>query len=198
MEPESIIRKKWLIISIVIVVFIGFSFWLFSNYKQTEVLPPQQPQQREQNSTTTPTDVSSISPVQATSTVGTKTYRNTEYGFEFQYPMDWKIIENPYGSPFSKFNLIVVPTKVKYLPDPILVNIVVPDFADNAFRDLRGIDVMAVNRPGKKYEYREEGLSQISIVLTLGENKVILGANKEYEDIFNQILATFKFLNNSQ
>jgi len=129
-----------------------------------------------------------------TQTPETKTYRNEEFGFEFQYPSDWKIIENPYGSPFSKFNLIVVPAEEKYLPDPILVNIVMPDFAYNAFSDLRGIDVVVANVIGKKYEYQEEGLSEISIILPFGENEIILGTNKTYEDVFNRVISTFKFL----
>ena len=123
-----------------------------------------------------------------------KIYHNTEFGFEFQHPQDWKIIENPYGSPFSRFNLIIVPREEKYLPDPILINVVVPQFADNAFHDLQGTDVVVANISGKKYEYQEEGLFEISIVLPFKENKIILGANKRYEDIFNQFLASFKFL----
>lgn len=47
---------------------------------------------------------------------------------------------------------------------------------------------------GKKYEYVFEDVSKISIDLPFGEYRLLLGADKEYENVFNKILASFKFL----
>jgi len=127
-----------------------------------------------------------------------KTYKNTEFGFEFQYPKGWTFHENTFGSPFSKFNLVGASPEENGLPDPIdsplLINIVTPDFANKAFYDLKGSNITIAGISGKKYEYEYEGVSEIGIDLPFGEYHMLLGAKKGYEDIFNQILASFKFL----
>lgn len=125
-----------------------------------------------------------------------KIYRNEEFGFEFQCPVNWEIKTNIYKSPASKFNLIAIPLQDKYLPDPILINIVTSEFVNRAFSDLENIanEIVINGAIGKKYKYESESMQRISIILPFGEYKMILGAEKQYEDIFNQILASFKFL----
>ena len=194
------LKKKFILILIVLlIIFAGIAIvWILLNRNQKTPIStvPSSPISipNSPSSSTSATTPSSTPPVQANTTKESKTYRNAEFGFEFQYPEDWRVIENPYGSPFSKFNLIIVPKIGKYLPDPILINIVVPQFADNAFRDLRGVGIIVADISGERYEYQEESLSEISIVLPFGQNKIILGANKQYEEVFNQFLASFKFL----
>jgi len=124
--------------------------------------------------------------------------------FEFQYPEDWIFEADTFYSPFSKFNFIGAPIEKKYLiyhpaSPPIVINIVVPDFVERQFSDLKNIafETIVGDVMGLKYEYEEQGFPHITIILPLGQYKVILGANKEYESIFNQILASFKFLKNS-
>lgn len=139
---------------------------------------------------------------QTTTIPEVKIYRNEEWGFEFEYPEDWKIIENPYGSPFSRFNLIIVPIKGKYLPDPVLINIVTPEFADRAAVSRKNlgaveVDVIIGGTRGIKYQYTEQ-FSTISIDLLFGEYRVILGAKKQYEDVFNQVIASFKFIESNK
>lgn len=140
----------------------------------------------------------STSSVQASSTSGMKTYTNSDYGFEFQYPENWSFHANTFGSPFSKFNLVGASPEENGLPDPLtpslLVNIVAPDFADRAFSNLKGINIVVAGDAGKKYEYEFENAPRISIDLPFGEYRILLGAGKQYEDVFSQILASFKFL----
>lgn len=180
-----IFNKK--ILAILLILFVaGFATWFIYQYKQKQELKnivekPSEDKQQNLNSTTTAPTL--------------KIYRNEEFGFEFQYPIDWKIIENPYRSPFSRFNLIIVPEEGKYLPDPILINIVVPDFADRQFSDLHGTIVQVGGISGTRYEFTDSGLSEIAIILPFGENKIILGANKEYQNVYDQFLASFKSLN---
>lgn len=137
---------------------------------------------------------------QISTTPAFKTYRNEEWGFEFKYPEDWSFHPNTFYSPFSKFNLVGASPEENGHPDPLapslLINVVTPDFADRAFYDLRntGSETNVGGVIGLKYEYGYEGLSKIAIILSFGQYKMILGAQKQYEAVFNQILATFKFL----
>ena len=131
-----------------------------------------------------------------------KTYHNEEYGFEFQYPENWTFHANTFYSPFSRFNLVGASPEENGRPNPIvsplLINIVTPDFAERAAVNRKNLgaietDIVAGEINGKKYEYTEN-IVKISIDLPFGEYKMILGADKKHEDVFNQIIASFKFL----
>lgn len=138
---------------------------------------------------------------QANNDLEVKTYRNTEFGFEFEYPQNWKLEENSFHSPFSKFNLEGNSSAKYYNPEKpaFLANIVTPDFADRAIISFKNLNastsiVTIASTKGVKYEYEFEGATQIGIVLSFGEYRMIFGTEKKYESIFNQILASFKFL----
>lgn len=144
----------------------------------------------------------STSSVPATSTIETKTYRNTEYGFEFQYPSDLVVRENTFRSYYSKFNLQVEywDKEGKYL-SVFDVNIVLLEFADRTFLGSGATTstVIVNGISGIKYEYEFESLPEVAVVLPFGQYKVILGiggSSKFYghESTFNQVLASFKFL----
>ncbi len=146
--------------------------------------------------TPAPSPTSSVQASSATSDL--KTYTNKEWGFEFKYPNNWTFHENTFYSPFSKFNLVGAPLREDYqLNSPILVNIVTSDFADRAVVSRKNLgattsDVVIAGIQGEKYEYMEE-LPKISIDIPFGEYRIILGTEKQYKDVFSQILASFKF-----
>lgn len=182
----KIFNKKLFLILIIVILGIGISvfYWIF--YKPSQ--------------NTNPSPVATTTPNNQTSnTPEIKIYRNTEFRFEFQYPENWKFEENTIYSPFSKFNLIGSPTKGLYISDPIVINIVTPDFVERQFADLKdsAIETNVAGITGEKYEYPFEGTTVIDIILPFGKYKMILGAKKPYEDIFNQILDTFKFLSST-
>ena len=185
--------KLLYVLIIVIVLGIGISviYWIFNKSSS---------QEPSLNITPITTTTSSTTPNQATSTQKTQTYRNTEFGFEFHYPEDWIIRTNISYNPFSKFDLTGAPSKKSsfiYSPmPPFIINIVTPDFVERQFFDLKNITSKTIIEgvEGLKYEYEEQNLSHITIILPLGQYKIILGTTKEYEDVFNQILASFKFL----
>ena len=126
----------------------------------------------------------------------TKIYRNEEWGFEFKYPGDWIIQEKPFGGFYSKFNLVVAPSIGEAYPPPILINVVLPEFADNTFRSVETVasEANVDEVSGIKYEYYFEGVPEIAIVLPHGGYRVILATKRKYEGVFNQFISTFKFL----
>jgi len=129
---------------------------------------------------------------------GSKIYRNEEWGFEFQYPENWEIEENSVQTVSSKFNLILAPKGEPYQPlSPILLNVVTPSFGDRTFQNLNKTvsEVNVGGVIGERYEYKLENAQRISILLPFGDLRMILGAGKAYEDAFNRVLETFKFLN---
>jgi len=125
-----------------------------------------------------------------------KIYRNTEFGFEFEYPEDWSFEITSFYSPFSKFNLQGNTSDKNYNPfnPAFIINIVTPDFVERQFSDFKNIasETIVGEVTGFKYVYEEQG-TQITIVLPFGRYKMILGTTKAHENIFNQILASFKF-----
>ena len=135
-------------------------------------------------------------PIATTTQSGLKSYRNEEWGFEFQYPDDWRIRESAFKNYYSKFNLEIMPPGEIELFDPIVVNVVLPEFADRAFLGLNTTTstVIVNSILGVKYVYEFEGTPEVDIVLPLEEYKMILGTKKDYEDVFNQIVSSFKFL----
>lgn len=142
--------------------------------------------------------VSSTIPTQASSTAEVKIYRNEEFGFEFQYPKNWKFEENSFYSPFSKFNLEGDSSAKDYNPDmaAFLINVVTPDFVERQFADLKSVaqKISVGGVAGEKYEYLFESYPQVDIILPLGQYKIIFGTAGQHVGVFNQILASFKFL----
>lgn len=144
---------------------------------------------------------SSTIPTQMSSTADVKTYRNNEFGFEFQYPQNWKLDENSFGSPFSKFNLEGDSSSKDYNPDmpAFLINVVTSDFAEMAVISMKEMHAIMSNviiggTQGVKYEYLFEGVPQVDIYIPFGQYKIIFGTAGQHVGVFNQILASFKFL----
>ena len=191
------VRKKYLLISVIFLVgllaVLGYIFIRqFSKILPQNQLPISAPQ----------VIPSSTFPIEASSTNSTKTYINTEYGFEFQYPDDLIVRENTFKSYYSKFNLQVEywNKEGKYL-SVFDLNVVLPEFADRTFLSVEATTstIVVDGVPGIKYEYEFESLPEVAVVLPLGQYKVILGIGGSskfygYENTFNQILASFKFL----
>jgi len=200
-------RKKILIfVLIVLILATGSCVWILIKHRQlnsqNNIIPNQAKVSKEPLEATSSTNMtkpatSSTQEIQTASS-SPKIYRNEEFGFEFQYPGDWKFEANTFYSPFSKFNLIGASNDENYIPDTIspslLVNIVTSDFADRAFADLKGKKIVVAGVSGEEYEYEYENAPRIDVDFAFGQYRIILGANKEYEKVFNQIISTFKFI----
>lgn len=182
--------KKWLL-TIVTLVTLGILIvvgWMFSEYfnNQNQPIPP---------ATSSP----------ESSTNGMKTYTNTEFGFEFEYPGDWSFQINRYRSQFSKFELLGDSSAENYNPfNPgFIVHIVTPEFVNNATISFRNLNakisvVTVVGIRGTKYEYEFENIPQIVIDIPFGEYRMLLGADIDHEGDFNKVLATFKFIESNK
>ena len=131
-------------------------------------------------------------------TDGLELYRNEEWGFEFEYPGgDFFISENAFSSYYSKFNLRIRHRIGKAIERALVVNIVLPEFAEQSFSGLskntREIIVDGVSGIEYIYEFNER--QETATIFSLGEYKLIVGVHhEEYEDIYRQILESFKFL----
>jgi len=193
----KILNKKLFLILIIVILGIGISvfYWKFSKSSPQEPL---------QNIIPIATTTSSTTPNQSTSIPKTQTYINTEFGFEFQYPEKWVIVrEDKSVNYYSKLLLEISAPEIfnneKRFDSAFLVNIVLPEF-------IRGFDGLEKNTSeitvdsikGVKYEYIFNDFPETTVILPFGELKIILGTgggSKQYLDEFNQILASFKFLN---
>jgi hypothetical protein len=139
---------------------------------------------------------------QATTISETKTYRNEEWGFEFEYPEEWTFHENTFYSPASKFNLVGASPEERGHPNPIFppvfINIVTVDFAVNAttkIRDMGAItsDIVMDDLVGMRYDYIEK-VPRVLVDISFNQYNLFIVAREGYENVFNQILASFKFL----
>ena len=178
-------HKKYLfaLLLLIIISISSVVIWWFLNLNH-------QTNNEQLGQTTTPSD-------QNETQGQNKTYRNTEFGFEFQYPQDWEVKENTFGSYYSKFNLVVNPKAVRSSNFTVSINIVLPEFPERSFQNVEktATEVTVDGVSGVKYQYEFESSQETAIVLPLGEYKVILGTdNEQYVDTFNQVLSTFKFL----
>lgn len=184
--------KKFLLGILAIIVISTATFFVMKELKQNGG-------RQSQSVFSTTSTISSTPSTQVDGVGNVKKYTNTEFGFEFEYPEDWFFYPNTFYSPFSKFNLVGAPLGIEYqLVNPILINIVTPDFADRAIisRQSRGAvesSIAAGGVLGKRFEDIEPA-PRISIDLQFGEYRMILAAYKEYESALNQILTSFKFL----
>ena len=186
--------KKLIIISAIIVIFTAVVaiYYFIEKPSSSGQNPPISP---------APTSTVSAVPAEASSTLGMKLYKNTDFGFEFQYPEDLIIKENSYGGYYSKFNLEMVIKSGEYLDSVFLVNIVIPEFADRTFLGVEAATspVTVAGVTGIRYDYVFEDLPETAIVLPFGQYKIILARlgtikRNEYDEYVNQILASFKFL----
>lgn len=184
MPTPTLINKKIFSLFVVIILIL-ILVWIFVKYRPT---------QKELSSPvlTSPVPISTIQ--------GAKTYRNMDWGFEFQYPEKWVITrEHESLTYYSKFYLTMsVPVKEGKFDETFLVNIVLPEFI-RGFDNLekKSSEIIVAGVQGIKYEYQFEGFPETAVILPFGELRMILGTgggSKQYLDEFNQILATFKFL----
>ncbi len=177
-------RTTVIFIFIVVAVLAGFGLYYFAIQKETIESPAIASEE-------TP-------PIQATTTSETKTYRNEEWGFEFQYLENWAIEENYSTNYYSKFNLRIIPINERHSKIPIVINIVLPEFVKNSFRGIEKIssEIIIDGVSGTKYEYEFGGRQEIAIILPLDDLRMIIGTDDSelYLDALNQILTTFKFL----
>ena len=127
----------------------------------------------------------------------TKTYVNTEWGFEFQYPKMWKIQENNGGNPYIKFEVNVKPASgANFSTFYVLVSTL--EHADQVVETIKSkdtptqevVDGMTVTR----HEYIGE-THYIDYIIPLSKYAIFIG-NENLKNIseFTKILSTFKFL----
>jgi hypothetical protein len=196
-------KKVIIAISIVaVVVIVGVLFW---NMHQNIIPPISVPITTapvKAPSTSTPAILSHKNQTPTASTTGvvvpskTKTYTNKQWGFEFQYPKDWEIEENTWGSPFSKFNLVAHPVGTHSNFEPFEINVTNADFVARSFapHENNATSVVVDGVVSRKYKYESETY-YIDVIVPIADMRIIIGnSNNEHVPEFNEILTSFKFL----
>ncbi|MFH1956601.1 MAG: PsbP-related protein [Patescibacteria group bacterium] len=190
------IHKKLLFLLVIITIGL-ISVWVFTKYQPTQkklspapisTLTLQSP------AVSTPTPIVSTDIIQET-----QTYRNEEWGFEFQYPADWEIKENTFGSAVSMFNLVVEPSSIVHFPHPVRINILSNDWIERVQKSfeasgIKPFEIQIDGVSGIGYEHVSEGLSQIDYIFPLGADRIVIGGKEQYKDVLDDVLASFKFL----
>ena len=117
-------KKPILISAMLIVAIITSTWWLWSRLHTQPTPAITSP------IATQPTATSSVSAqtTATSSTTGTKTYRNEEWGFQFEYPEGWEVTTPAFGSAVSLFNMEVGPDGSGL----VLVNITPQDWIEEA------------------------------------------------------------------
>jgi hypothetical protein len=172
---------------LIVVLGIGIStyWWLKADPSVTEPTPADITEQPDKQ------------PVATDTAPAVQTYQNDEWGIAFEYPNDWEIREPAFYSTVSKLNLSVEPKKGRKYPETILVNITQKDWMEKAMLKMKsdGIvfePVLVANFDAFRFESSYEGLPQIDYLILVNDSYWInIAGKKEYEDVLNQMLASF-------
>jgi hypothetical protein len=193
------LNKKISAILIGVIVLIGFMSWFVFKYEQeksqSDTTSRSAKELQKQNQDLSKKEEEKI----PTTLANMKTYRNEEWGFEFQYPKDWVIRrENTFLTYYSKFFLEISKPEDNFFDSAFIINIVLPEFT-SSFEGLEKTtsEIIVGGIKGIKYEYKYQGFLHTAVVLPFGELRMILTTgegSKQYLDEFNQILNSFKFL----
>lgn len=177
--------KKIIIFLIVLSVVIGFSISLVI-FLWTLFGPDEDP-----NSITANADFST-----------TKTYQNSEYGFEFQYPGNFTtIVASRDDGGLQYFQVFVIEArnpsfisrKIFSVPSSKKIQIRVVDFmaAKTAFSFNRPRNAEDVTFNGVKFV---RYMSNASLTYIAQGNSVVAHTESKYQEITEKILSTFRFI----
>ena len=194
---------KTIIFSVLIIITLGLIAYLFfQNQKlRKQVLnPPVSP--TIQSSSPTPKTVSSIS-IPSDQTEGWKTYKNTSDAFSLKYPSSWIYREGSEGPEFAPSDkLFSIPYTEVFSPISVFIkttdNFDLSNTSFNQYEEkpitISEINTNRITGINKGTNTRITGVKfthngKIFIIVTFGNN---------YIQTFDQILSTFKFVNNTQ
>lgn len=174
--------KKILIATIV--VFGGISWWFYQSNVAGQTA-------QEQNQ---PSETIGVS------TSSKNVYRNEEWGFQFEYPEGWELLENTFKAASSKFNLVLDVKTEKGLPRPIFINVTDYNWGVKVLESMTNEDfeiseVVVGGKVAKKHRSDDMGLPLDSYFVLINNEYWINIAGKDgYEKEFNLVLESFEFL----
>lgn len=134
-----------------------------------------------------------------TVSIENKTYRNEDWGFQFEYPSDWEVRSPAFGSSISLFNLAIEP-KENFQIKAMTLNITPKTWIEDALIKMenRGVQVQEItlfNLPALQLEDTNMGRESISFLILIdNEYWIDITGIKVHEKTLNQILDSFEFI----
>ncbi len=195
-ETANTKRVYIIAVALLMILLLGVGLWMF--FKPS--LQPEQPLA----ATTTPdveqagnneTNTNNQTDTPSTS----KTYKNDEWGFGFEYPNDWEIRTPAFHSAASLFNLALDPVD-KHDAEVIVLNISPKDWVEKALVKMKARGVVVENitfsgRDALRIDDKD-GLGRsatITLIVVDGEYWIDITGVKSYGNLYNQILDSFTF-----
>ncbi|MCI0597811.1 hypothetical protein L0Y34_01940 [Candidatus Parcubacteria bacterium] len=182
-------RTVFFAMALFIAVCIGAGWWFLRDVEFAS--PVSEPPLK---TTESPTEAAPVPPA------GYQTYRNEEFGFEFNYPNDWIIRIPAFYSAVSLFNMAIEP-RDNSSPEAVFINITPKQWIEDAHTKMRdrGAVITEIELNGK-------------VALTTDTNEGIGGAARNYyvlidnsfwihisgqmrqQEVFEKILSSLAFL----
>jgi len=193
------LNKKALVILIGVIILIGFIGWFVYKYEQERSqsdISSRLDQELQRQNQDLPKKEEQIT----TSVINTKTYRNEEWDFEFEYLESWDTRIPEFGSSVSLFNIGVKPSDSGGI-SPIVINVTPKEWIEGALVKMRarGVftkDIILAGRPALQIEDHDRFSrpATITLVLVNDEFWIDITGIHTYQTEYNQLLSTFKFL----
>lgn len=181
-----------LLLVVVAFAFGGWYFW--RTYSHT--IPTAQINTEIKEEPSEPVKATSTSIV--TSAPGMQTYTNEEWGFRFEVPDDWQILEDSFRGSYTKLGMEMrIPAdEVGYWNSAIVIHIVDPEFVYKSFGNTPYTEIVTKidQIGGLRYVYDWNDIQQVAVVLPIQEYSIILGLEGPYPEVFEDFLDTFEFI----
>ena len=123
-------------------------------------------------------------------------HESTEWGFGFNYPYEWKILEDSFGGYYTQYNIVFRPVKGTHTGDPLIINVVLPEFTERTFAglDIETESIFLDGVEGKRHTYEFRNSTHTMVVFPLNEYRLLIGTNGFYDELFKTVLNSFEFI----
>lgn len=182
----SIFNKKIFIILIIFVILVGFGFLLVYNIYQ-----------KEQTESQLLTPIPIVQEQGAEKKNGFKTYRNEEWGFEFEYPDGWEVRHSTVSDKNHVLALIVASTSSSididfFINDWSKTNPIVLLLDEEVISELNVNGII-----GYEYERISGNKKRVEYLFPRGRYWMVVSGEEKNREILQQIVTSLHFLSDT-